>query len=69
MIAVKLPQLIAPGPNWWWVYTGLGHGMVPSGNKPSPESMLTKLDILHQWQMASPGVTRLNVQGSFWVWA
>ena len=36
---------------WWWINIGSGNGMVPSGNKPSPEPMLT--------QPPSPyGVTR-----------
>ena len=28
--------------DWWWVSIGLGNGLVPSGNKPLPEQVLTK---------------------------
>ena len=29
-------------PFWWLVNFGLGNGVVPSGNKPLPELMLSK---------------------------
>ena len=35
---------------WWLVNIGSGNGLVPSGNKPLPEPMLTKYNdaIWHQ---------------------
>ena len=33
----------ATGPYWGQVNIGLGNGLVPSGNKPLPESVLTKI--------------------------
>ena len=30
------------GAHWWRVSIGSGNGLVPSGNKPLPETMLTK---------------------------
>ena len=37
------PQMNVNGPYWWWVNIGSGHGLVPSGNKPLPEPMLTQI--------------------------
>ena len=31
------------GLHWWSVNTGSGNGLVPSGNKPLPEPMLTQI--------------------------
>ena len=28
---------------WWWVDVGSGNGLVPSGNKPLPGAMLTRI--------------------------
>ena len=36
-------QLNATRPHWWLVNTGSGDGLVPSGNKPLPETMLTQI--------------------------
>ena len=36
------PQVIFTGPHWWKVNIGSGNGLVPSGNKPLPETMLTQ---------------------------
>ena len=36
------PQVNATGHHWCKVNISSGDGLVPSGNKPSPESMLTK---------------------------
>ena len=36
------PQIIFTGPHWWWVKIDSGNGLVPSGNKPLPELMLTR---------------------------
>ena len=30
---------------WWQVNIGLGNGLVPSGNKPLPEPMLTQFPV------------------------
>ena len=45
------PNMNVSGLHWWSVNIGSGNGLVPSGNKPLPEVMLT--------QILSPyGVTR-----------
>ena len=44
-------QMNATGPSWWWVNIGSTNGLVPSGNKPLPEPMLTQI-------YAANGVTR-----------
>ena len=36
-------QVSGAGPFWWWVNIGSGNGLVSSGNKPSPEPMLTPI--------------------------
>ena len=33
----------ATGPYWWKGNIGAGNGLVPSGNKPLPEPVLTKI--------------------------
>ena len=30
-------------PYWWYVNIGTGNGLVPLGNKPLPEPVLTKI--------------------------
>ena len=45
------------GSYWWWINVGSGNGLVPLGNKPLPEPMLTQifvttshhLDTVSQW--------------------
>ena len=37
------PQMNATRPYWWQVNIGSGKGLVPSGNKPLPEPMLTQI--------------------------
>ena len=37
------PQVIFNQPHWWSVNTGSGNGLVPSGNKPLPETRLTQI--------------------------
>ena len=37
------PNMIVTGLHLWSVNIGSGNGLVPSGNKPLPEPMLTKL--------------------------
>ena len=39
------PHMDATGPYWWWVNIGSGNGLVPSGNKPLPEPMLTQFSV------------------------
>ena len=34
-------EVYATTPHWWLVNIGLGNGLVPSGNKPLPERVLT----------------------------
>ena len=34
--------------NWWYVNIGSGDGLVPTGNEPLPESMLTQI-IVATW--------------------
>ena len=41
--------------NWWWVNLSPGHGLVSSGNKPLPESILTKISDARQHHRASKG--------------
>ena len=36
-------QMNVAGPYWWEVNIGSGNGLVPSGNKPLPEPMLTQI--------------------------
>ena len=36
---------IATGLHWWSVNIDSGNGLVPSGNKPLPEPMLTKIPV------------------------
>ena len=36
-------QVDATRPHWWLVNIGSGNGLVPSGNKPLSESMLTQI--------------------------
>ena len=35
----------ATRPYWWLVNIGSGNGLVPSGNKPLPEPMLTQINV------------------------
>ena len=35
--------LNATEPHWWYVMTGSGNGLMPSGSKPLPEPLLTKI--------------------------
>ena len=37
------PNMNVTGLNWWSVNIGSGNGLVPSGNKPWPEPMLTQI--------------------------
>ena len=37
------PNMNVTGLHWWSVNIGSGSGLVPSGNKPLPESMLTQI--------------------------
>ena len=47
----------AIGLHWWSANIGSGNGLVPSGNKPLPEPMLTKIPVAH---MASLGHNELT---------
>ena len=47
----------ATRPYWWSVNIGSGNGLVPSGNKPLPEPMLTKIFVDH---MVSLGPNELK---------
>ena len=38
----KYPRMYARGSHWW-VNIGSGNGLVPSGTKPLPEPLLTKI--------------------------
>ena len=44
----------AMGPHRWQVNIGSGNGLVPSGNKPLPEPMLTKLASLGHNELNAP---------------
>ena len=39
------PNMNVSGPHWWSVNIGSGNGLVPSGNKPLPEPMLTQISV------------------------
>ena len=39
------PLINVTGLYWWWVNIGSGNGLVPSGNKPLPEPMLTQISV------------------------
>ena len=47
------PQMNATRPYWWRVNTGSGNGLVPSGNKPLPELMLTQVYVAKWRHQAS----------------
>ena len=40
------PSVNATRHRWWLVNTGLGNGLVPLGNKPLPEPILTQICIV-----------------------
>ena len=45
---MKIQLTNVTGPYCWWVNNGSGNGLVPSGTKPLPESVLTKIsDAIH----------------------
>ena len=51
------------GLNWWSVNIGSGNGLVPSGNKPLPEPMLTQISVTircHKATMTS--LTKHSIQ-------
>ena len=50
------PQVNAEETHWWHVNTGSDNGLVPTGNKPLPEPMLTQISR----HMASLGHNELN---------
>ena len=39
------PHMIVTGLHWWSVNIGSVNGLVPSGNKPLPEPMLTQISV------------------------
>ena len=39
------PNMNVTGLHWWSVNIGSGNGLVPSGNKPLPEPMLTQISV------------------------
>ena len=39
------PDMNVTGLHWWSVNIGSGNGLVPSGNKPLPEPMLTQINV------------------------
>ena len=40
----NIPQVNAPGPDWWLFNIGSGNGLVHDGTKPLPQPMLTKFN-------------------------
>ena len=40
------PNMNVTGLHWWSVNIGSGNGLVPSGNKPVPEPMLTQIYVV-----------------------
>ena len=55
-ISSQIAQVIVTGPYWWKVKTDSGNALVPSGNKPLPEPMLTQIyvAIWHHQATMSP---------------
>ena len=51
-------QVNARRPYWWQVIIGLDNGLVPSGNKLIPESMLTEFS---EASMAELGVNEFSL--------
>ena len=43
IMSIQVPGMNAREPQWWHVNIGSGDGLVPSGNKPLPESVLAKI--------------------------
>ena len=57
------------GLNWWSVNSGLGNGLVPSGNKPLPEPMLTQISVAiwcHQAAMTMTLPKSVFTMALFW---
>ena len=50
--------MIVNGVNWWLVSIGSCNGLVPSGNKPLPEPMLTQISVVIWRQYASTAYIR-----------
>ena len=45
-VSAVLLMLIPSGESyWWWINISSGNGLVPSGNKPLPEPMLTQISV------------------------
>ena len=43
------PRVNVAGPHWWQVNFGEGNSLMPSGNKPLPEPVMTKCDNTMKW--------------------
>ena len=52
------PQVIVTGPHWWKVNIGSGNGLVPSGNKPLPEPMLTQFSSYEILDLSGNGLLK-----------
>ena len=42
-IGIELSSEVCKSTQWWWVNIGSGNGLVPSGNKPLPKPMQSKI--------------------------
>ena len=49
----NFPNLNVTGLHWWSVNIGSSNGLVPSGNKPLPEPMLTHISVTTWHQKAT----------------
>ena len=60
--------MIVTGLKWWKVNIGSGNGLVPSGNKPLPEPVLTQIYVT-TWRHGSNCVThcRLKMSQNFMI--
>ena len=47
------PQVNATRPHWWLVNVGSGNGLVPLGNKPLPEPLMTQINVTHMASIIS----------------
>ena len=53
----EIPQMRATGAYWWYVNTGSGNGLVPTGSKPIPKPKLTQFCIAIRDHYAAVSLT------------
>ena len=60
-------QVNATRPHWWLVNIGSGNGLVPSGNTPLPEPILTQRVNLLEWHPAMLCNTLSHLLDAVWI--